>query len=270
MKSPPDPENAVGSQRERFERGSVGPDPSGTGKESRAEIAESAIISARITACRSLLRLDAVAEKQISKHLLTRPYWVFLLELYLAELEGRTLFQSCLSTDEVASNVHRRAANLARLGALVRATSPNDHRRTDLRLTPTLRDALNCVFDSISGARGTVVANVRQDPVECAMEPGAVPFEGQIPPGPAQATDIARAPDAIAREVPITLPAGILNAACRDGGGILFFTVEDDEIRIRAAPGALRRIWERLRQCTPGDELSPDEMIARPGTESSP
>lgn len=270
MKSHPDPENAVGSQRERFDPGSAGPDLLGSRKEGRAEFTESAIISARITACRSLLRLDAVAEKQISKHLLARPYWVFLLELYLAELEGRTLFQSCLSTDEVASNVHRRAVNLARLGALVRATNPNDHRRTDLRLTPTLRAALDCVFDSISGPRGVLTDNAPQNLEDCAMEPGTVPLDGQTPPGPPPATDLADSTNAIARGASITLPPEILNAANVDGGDILLFTVENNEIRIRAAPAALRRIWESLHQCAQKDGMAPDEMIARPGTEPSP
>lgn len=268
MKSPPDPENAAGSQRERFDPGSAGPDLPGSGKEGRAEVTDATIISARITACRSLLRLDAVAEKQISKHLLTRPYWVFLLELYLAELEGRTLFQSCLSTDEVASNVHRRAVNLARLGALVRATNPNDHRRTDLRLTPKLREALDCVFDSISGSRGVLTDNAPQNLEDSAMEPGAVPLDGPNPPGPAPATDLAHSPNAFAREASITLPPEILNAEKVDGGDILFFTVENNEIRIRAAPTALRRIWECLRKCAPNDGLAPDATITRPGTES--
>jgi len=42
----------------------------------------------------------------------TRPYLFFVLELFLAEAEGRIVFQSCLSTEEAPANIHRRSARL--------------------------------------------------------------------------------------------------------------------------------------------------------------
>jgi hypothetical protein len=54
-----------------------------------------------------LLRVDEAIEKSLGRQLATRPNLLTLLELYLAELEQRTMFASCFLVGETPSNVHR-------------------------------------------------------------------------------------------------------------------------------------------------------------------
>jgi DNA-binding MarR family transcriptional regulator len=103
----------------------------------------------RIVLCRALIRLDALMEKSLGKTLSTRAHWMVLLELYLAAMEGRTLFQSCLSTTESPSAPHRRSAYLARMGFLQREHDPGDNRRVNLALCPSTMRLLDKAMDRI-------------------------------------------------------------------------------------------------------------------------
>ncbi|WP_068093636.1 helix-turn-helix domain-containing protein [Novosphingobium rosa] len=95
-----------------------------------------------------LLRVDEAIEKSLGRQLATRPNLLTLLELYLAELEQRTMFASCFLVGETPSNVHRRSIRLAELGALTRQQGKDDHRRVDLKLTPSTRSAIENILDA--------------------------------------------------------------------------------------------------------------------------
>jgi hypothetical protein len=106
-----------------------------------------ATIIARSATCRILQQLERAMEEALGTSLAAGPYRGLLLHIYLAEIEGRTIFQSSLSTDEVASKPHRRSVRLAQLGALTRQPDAQDRRRTDLRLTPMAKQALDHAMD---------------------------------------------------------------------------------------------------------------------------
>lgn len=103
----------------------------------------------RAARCRALLRADDMVEKHLGKTLAARLNWRSLMELYLAELEDRSMFSSCFATGESSSNVHRRSIKLAALGALTRQQDPLDHRRVDLKLTSATRRQIEHALDDI-------------------------------------------------------------------------------------------------------------------------
>jgi hypothetical protein len=73
--------------------------------------------NSRALVCRAFLRVEKVILESLGPLLSARQYVALLFEVYLAEIEGKTLYQACLSTDEIVSKPHRRSARLAQLGA---------------------------------------------------------------------------------------------------------------------------------------------------------
>jgi hypothetical protein len=125
-------------------------------------MASSATIIARAATCRTLQHLERAMEDALGASLAAGPYRGLLLNIYLAEIEGRATFQSSLSTDEVASKPHRRSIRLAQLGALIRQPDALDRRRTDLRLTPMAKQSLDHALDT---ARA-LLRNLSGEPTE--------------------------------------------------------------------------------------------------------
>jgi len=217
----------------------------------------------RAGTCRTLQRLELVIEKALGPALSARPYWGLLLNIYQAEIEGKTLFQACLSTDEQASKPHRRSVRLAELGAVTREPDPDDHRRTDLRLTPEMRAALDQTMQAI---------------VALFHGPGneIIPFEGGREPliqhrqmeyyrlhsTSDGSVDMNIARGKVIAGGRIALPADIRRSLGLQNGDTVLFELEGDEVRIRPARSALRRIQERLREFAPQEGLVSDELIA--------
>lgn len=115
--------------------------------------------AARAVVCRRWLHLQALVEETMGKALANRPYWLTLLELYLAELEQRAMFSSCFLTGETPSNVHRRLIRLAALGGVTRQTDPTDHRRVDLKLTGPTRQGIEKVLDAVIAFEAGLTGN---------------------------------------------------------------------------------------------------------------
>lgn len=105
--------------------------------------------------CKAWLHRQDLVEKHMGKALAARPYWLALLELYIAETEQRAMFSACFMTGETPSNVHRRLVRLVHLGAVTRRPDANDHRRVDLRLTPAIRASIEKVLDDVIAAEIT-------------------------------------------------------------------------------------------------------------------
>jgi DNA-binding MarR family transcriptional regulator len=112
-------------------------------------MASSATIIARAATCRILQHLERAMEEALGASLATGPYRGLLFDIYLAEIDGKAIYQSSLSTDEVASKPHRRSIKLAQLGALIRQPNAQDRRRTDLRLTAITKQALDQSMDTV-------------------------------------------------------------------------------------------------------------------------
>ncbi len=104
----------------------------------------------RAQMCRAMLRRHTIVERLIGKVLSTDPYWEILLDLYLAELEQRSLYQSCLAATAPPANAHRHSARLENMGAVTRVDDPDDHRRRTVRLTPRMREAFDQIMDEVS------------------------------------------------------------------------------------------------------------------------
>lgn len=67
----------------------------------------------------------------------------------------------------------------------------------------------------------------------------------------------------------VALPADIRRALGLQNGDTVLFEMQGDEVRIRPARSALRRVQERLRTFAPKDGLVSDELIADRRAEAS-
>jgi DNA-binding MarR family transcriptional regulator len=114
-----------------------------------------------------MLHQNSIAERLIGKVLSGNPYWEILLDLYLADLEQRSLYQSCLAAGAPPANAHRHSIRLEAMGAVARADDPGDHRRRNVSLTPHMKEALDQIMEEVdglfsglqsAGAIGSVVA----------------------------------------------------------------------------------------------------------------
>jgi hypothetical protein len=76
-------------------------------------------------------------------------YFEILLELYLAELELRQVYQSWLAPMKPAPSTHRQAARLEELGAVLRVPDASDRRRVIVILAPGIRAAIASFIDAI-------------------------------------------------------------------------------------------------------------------------
>jgi hypothetical protein len=76
-----------------------------------------------------------------------------LLELYVAGLERRQVYQSSLAPTEPSATVHRLVARLEGLGAVARSLDPRDHRRLNVVLTPTMQAVLDEFIDAVDAAK---------------------------------------------------------------------------------------------------------------------
>lgn len=84
-----------------------------------------------------------------SRALAPNAYLEILLTLYLAELEGRSVYQSCLGGAGPPATAHRQAARLEALGTITRSLDRTDLRRVNMELTRTMRAALDNYVDAV-------------------------------------------------------------------------------------------------------------------------
>lgn len=189
--------------------------------------------------CQMLLRIDEMFASKLGRRLSGSPYRTFLLELYLSEQEGRSTFQSCLSTSEPPANAHRRSAELAKLGVVLREPDSADHRRVNLRLAPGVRFALDEVMDRITPT---------------------MPAPGTAATSPAKAISVLRS--RLIAGGRIALPGHFRHALGLHNGGKVLLELHGSEVRIRSDDGALRMVQEHLRSFAPRQGLASLALIA--------
>ena len=105
------------------------------------------VVTRRERMCRFLIAERQLVDRRLGKPLGANPNWDILLDLYLAEFEGRHVYQSCLAPAAPPANAHRHSARLAKLGAVTRTLDPNDHRRINVTLSAEVRSALDAIMD---------------------------------------------------------------------------------------------------------------------------
>ena len=107
----------------------------------------------RAAMCRLLIAEREIAGRLLDKIFIANPLWDILLEIYLAESEGRLVYQSCLAPSAPPANPHRQSRRLAKLGIVERAPDPLDNRRMKIRLTQEIRAVLDNLMDLLSAFR---------------------------------------------------------------------------------------------------------------------
>lgn len=217
----------------------------------------------RAAICRIVLQIEEDLRRGLGPVLSSQPYFNSLFSIYLAELEGRTLFQACLTTDEVASKAHRRAGRLEELGAIRRTDDTRDHRRTDLSLTQATRDAIGPLVDRMASAGLQIASLVGVDgqPSQALIQKRSAWYQTL------DDTDFGTETMSIVRGKIIAggrvaLPAEMRRALGLQNGDSVYFELKDDEVRIRPAKSALKRVQERLRPFAPEEGLVSDQLIA--------
>jgi DNA-binding MarR family transcriptional regulator len=100
--------------------------------------------------CRLLIAERQIVERQLGTTLCANPHWDNLLDIYLAEFEGRSVYQSCLASGAPPAKAHRQSARLAKLGVVERALDPEDHRRMNVSLKDETRAAFDTIMDLLA------------------------------------------------------------------------------------------------------------------------
>lgn len=218
--------------------------------------------SARVALCRAFLEVEAEIRRHVDGKLSSRPHLESLFRIYLAELEGRQLYQASLSTDDILSKPHRRALRLIELGALVREVNDQDHRCRDLRLAPATKDSLEHLIDVITYHCLAVAAEITEHGSGEALIPSEqIRYDLSVGTNEeTSALDILRGK--VIAGGRIALPAEVRRKLDLHRGDTVLFEVHDDEVRIRSARAALRKIQRRLQEFAPDEGLVSEELVA--------
>jgi len=109
---------------------------------------------ARLATCRCLLRERRMIGDSIGFHLCAVPVWDILLDLYLAEQEGRPMYlwQSCVAANIPISSAHRKIGEMVSEGLLERTTVLGDKRCIGIRLTESCIQRLDALMDQLAAA----------------------------------------------------------------------------------------------------------------------
>lgn len=111
-----------------------------------------AFTARRIATCRTMIREVRVIERVFGKRLAGNPELTMLLDLYLAQHEGREtcLWEVCNATTIPASTAHRKLGQLVDQGLIVRTEPSKDHRRITIYLTPAAIGAMDELMDRLA------------------------------------------------------------------------------------------------------------------------
>lgn len=104
--------------------------------------------SSRAQICLVVVRMRETAAKLLGNVLSGDPYWDAILDLYLAEAQERSVYQSAIHIRELSQpSAHRLSCRLEQMGAVVRTQDRLDCRRRNLVLTDRVRHAVDEVMD---------------------------------------------------------------------------------------------------------------------------
>lgn len=105
----------------------------------------------RLETCRTLIAERQLVGELIGFEICPCPAWDILLDLYVAQHEGRSTYLWSLS---VAANIpvssaHRKINELIERGLLVRSADPRDGRRVTVSLAAPFNTKIKGLFDTI-------------------------------------------------------------------------------------------------------------------------
>lgn len=225
--------------------------------------------ASRATACRTFLKMVAILSSKMGTKLSSSPYLAYLLEIYIAGIDGERIYPACLSPEHASSTAHRRSTRLEELGAILREDDPSDGRCTNLKLARPTKQALEHAIDLLIGQclslSAEICASGQSGTLMPIMEMRYDQRVGTI----RDIGDMTILRGKVIAGGRIALPADIRRSLGLQNGDTVLFEVNGDEVRIRSARSALRRVQERLRAFAPKEGLVSEELIAERRAEAA-
>lgn len=216
----------------------------------------------RAAACRTFLKMMTILDSKMGTKLSTRPYLDYLLEIYIAGIDGERIYPACLSPEHASSTAHRRSARLEEWGAVVREDDPVDGRCSDLRLAHPAKQALEDAIDLLIGQCLSLSSDFYASGPSVSLMPIVEMRYDQRVGTIQDVSDMTILRGKVIAGGRIALPADIRRSLGLQNGDTVLFEVNGDEVRIRPARSALRRVQERLRAFAPKEGLVSEELIA--------
>lgn len=223
----------------------------------------------RATACRTLLKMEAAIIEKMGKKLSSGPYFGCLLEILIAEVESERIYPACLAPDYSPSTAHLRSKRLEQFGALVREDDPVDGRCKDLKLARPTKEALEQAIDLLIGHCLNLISEICAFGQSDGLMPIAQIRYNQEVGTNKDVSDMTILRGKVIAGGRIALPADIRRSLGLQNGDTVLFEVNGDEVRIRPARSALRRVQERLRAFAPEEGLVSEELIAERRAEAA-
>lgn len=102
--------------------------------------------------CRTLLEERRLIGGTLGFDVCPAPVWDILLDLYLAEQEGRSLYlwQSCVAANIALSSAHRKIGEMTAHGLIERTDGGHDRRRIGIRLSRACSRRLDDLMDQLA------------------------------------------------------------------------------------------------------------------------
>lgn len=225
--------------------------------------------ASRAATCRTLLKMVAILNSKMGAKLSSSPYLAYLLEIYIAGIDGERIYPACFSPEHASSTAHRRSARLEQLGAVVREDDPVDGRCTDLTLAHSTKEALEDAIDLLIGQCLSLSSEICASGQSGNLMPiMKMRYDHHV--GTVQdINDMTILRGKVIAGGRIALPADIRRSLGLQNGDTVLFEVNGDEVRIRPARSALRRVQERLRAFAPKEGLVSEELIAERRAEAA-
>lgn len=104
--------------------------------------------------CRALIRQRQLVTDLVGSMLCANPVWDMLLDLYVADQEGRLPYIWPLSVAGRVpiSSAHRKIDVMVQHGLVVRVVDESDRRRVGIQLTAQFRERLELLFNRLMQA----------------------------------------------------------------------------------------------------------------------
>jgi len=101
--------------------------------------------------CRALIRQRQLVTDLVGSMLCANPVWDMLLDLYVADHEGRLPYIWPLSVAGKVpiSSAHRKIDAMVQQGLVVRVVDESDRRRVGIQLSAEFRKRLELLFDRL-------------------------------------------------------------------------------------------------------------------------
>ncbi|WP_217895375.1 AbrB/MazE/SpoVT family DNA-binding domain-containing protein [Sphingobium sp. Z007] len=203
-----------------------------------------------------------ILNSRMGTKLSSNPYLAYLLEIYIAGIDGERIYPACFSPEHASSTAHRRSARLEQWGAVFREEDPVDGRCNDLRLSHPTKQALESAIDLLIWQCLSLGSEIGASGQSGRLMPIAEMRYDQHVGTIQDVSDMTILRGKVIAGGRIALPADIRRSLGLQNGDTVLFEVNGDEVRIRPARSALRRIQERLRAFAPKEGLVSEELIA--------